>query len=244
MANDIDNSEAIRKLMHFECVGDVYFVEIQKRGKDTGTRDDKVVKDYHIHGLYHLDKVLPEIRELCHRYNARAMIRLNQRNTYDANIMAQIEMLAGQLTANKVYRKMVRTGKTNITMPSVRSAANLYASALGKCVTEDSASRKWIIDIDPDMVNSVTTTGVTLGGSLSEIADTFSQYIMEFCANKGSESRELCRLRSRSGLHMVTTTFRKDMFVNKFGKPANQHEFVMTDANTNLYIPGDANEAV
>ena len=236
MANEIDNSEAIRKLMHFECAGDVYFVEIMQRGKDIGDRDH-VIKDYHIHSIEHLDKVMPEIRELCRRYNARAMIRLNQRNTYDANIMTQIEMLAGQLTANKVFRKMVRTGKTNITMPSVRSASNLYASALGKCVTEASDARKWIIDLDPDMVNSVTTTGVTLGSSLSEIADTFSQYIMNFCSQKGSEPRELCRLRSRNGIHMVTTTFRKDVFVSKFGKPANQHEFVMTDANTNLYIP-------
>jgi hypothetical protein len=215
-----------------------------QRGKDNGTHGDNIIKDYHIHGLDHFDKVLPEIRELCHRYNARAMIRLNQRNTYDANIMAQIEMLAGQLNANKVYRKMVRTGKTDITMPSVKSASSLYASALGKCVTEVSATRKWIIDIDSNMVNSVTTTGITLGSSLSEIADTFSHYIMEYCANKCAEARELCRLRSRSGLHMVTTTFRKDLFTDRFGKPNRQTEFIMTDANTNLYIPGAPDEEV
>ncbi len=32
----IDNSEAIKKLMHFEMEGDVYFVQVMQRGKDKG----------------------------------------------------------------------------------------------------------------------------------------------------------------------------------------------------------------
>ena len=46
-----------------------------------------------------------------------------------------------------------------------------------------------------------------------------------------------CRLPSKHGIHLVTSTFRKDVFNNRFGRPGNQDQYIMTDANTNLYIP-------
>ena len=224
----VDNSGAIRALMHFEIPGDVYFLQVEQRAKDKGNDRDRVIKDYHIHSLGQFDQEWTSIKLLCDTCNARAMIRLNQRNTMDANIMTQIECLAAQLEINRVLRKMIRTGNAGLALPKTQSAHRLYSSALGKSCTEDSSTKKWIIDIDPDMVDA----GKSGFESMDAILNTFSD-----CIEKECGGRIYCTLPSKSGLHLVTSTFRKDTFLNRFGKPNKQNEYVMEDANTNLYIP-------
>lgn len=229
----IDNSAAIRKLLHFEISGDVYYVQVMQRGKDPGNSRDKIIKDYHIHDFEQFDRTLPEIKEMCEKYYARAMIRLNQRNTMDANIVAQINALHNQLEINRVLRKMVRTGKADLGLPKIPSIQHLYSSALGTTCTEDGDTKKWIIDIDPDMVDSSKPGFDTIYA----IADTFMKYIVAECGKKDGVPKEYCRLPSKHGLHLVTSTFRMDKFNTHFGKPGNQNDYVMVDANTNLYIP-------
>ena len=229
----IDNSAAIRKLLHFEISGDVYYVQVMQRGKDPGNSRDKIIKDFHIHALDQFDTVMPEIRELCDKYHARAMIRLNQRNTMDANIVAQINALQNQLEINRVLRKMVRTGKTDLGFPKIPSIQHLYSSALGVTCTEEGDTKKWIIDIDPDMIDA-SKPGFD---NIYAIADTFMKFIVSNCGKKDVPAKEYCRIPSKHGLHLITSTFRLDTFTNHFGKPSKQNDYVMTDANTNLYIP-------
>lgn len=224
----IDNSGAIRTLMHFEISGDVYYIQVMQRGKDKGNDRDHVIKDFHIHSLDQFDKEWPAIVEMCEKYNARAMIRLNQRNTMDANIRTEIECLVAQLEINRALRKMIRTGNTSAGIPKILSAHRLYSSALGKTCTEDASTKKWIIDIDPDMVDA-EHAGFE---SLDAIVNTFSDFIEKECAG-----RIYCTLPSKHGKHLVTSTFRKDTFMNHFGRPEKQHDYIMDDANTNLYIP-------
>ncbi len=230
---DIDNSEAIKKMMHFEIEGDTYFVQVQIRGKDVGGRD-LIVKDFHIHSIEHLDKEYPDIKDLCRKYRARAYIRLNQRSTWDANIIAQIEALQQQIEINRVMRKHLRTGEKP-TFPKVLSISKLYSSALGRNNTEASESRKWIVDVDPDMVDP-SKPGF---GSITEIADTLSNIIATKCGTKENpEPHEIARLPSKSGIHLVTTTFNMHAFTCAVGKPK-QGDFVKPDANTNLFIPSN-----
>lgn len=228
----ISNVETIKKLMHFEIEGDVYYIQVMQRGKDGHDRDH-IIKDYHIHNFEHFDRELPNIIELANKYHARAMIRLNQRNTLDANIRTQIETLVIQLEVNRVMRKMIRTGDTKLKLPNVLSSAKLYSSALGQTCTEDAETRKWIVDIDPDMVDP-NKEGF---GSIEEIADTFEKYILEKCGNPKHGVQVYCRLPSKHGIHLVTSTFMLNTFLGHFGKPSKQANYVMCDANTNLYIP-------
>lgn len=228
----IDNSKEIKNLMHFEMEGDVYYLQVMQRVKDGNPRDH-VVTEFHIHSIEQFDSLYPSIKSICIANNARAMIRLNQRNTIDANIRTQIECLASQLEVNRVMRKMIRTGDTTLALPKVLSAQKLYSSALGKTCTESTETRKWIIDIDPEMVNPIRPGFETMDA----ICDTFGKVIVEQCGDRKNTPKVYCRLNSKRGLHLVTSTFRVDQFSKYFGKPSNQNDYIMTDANTNLYIP-------
>ena len=229
----VNNYEAIKNLMHFEMEGDVYFVQVMQRGKDFGNKKDRVIRDYHIHSFVQFETDFKDMVDMCEKYGARAMIRLNQRNTLDANIQTQIECLSAQLEVNRILRKMIRTCKTTYNFPKLLSAQKFYSSALGKTCSEDSETKKWIIDIDPDMVNTLDPCFQ----NVEAVADLFERFIVGECGMRDNVPKIYCRLPSKHGIHLVTSTFRKDVFYNRFGKPTNQDDYIMTDANTNLYIP-------
>ena len=232
----VDNFDIVRSLMHFEMDGDIYFLEILRRGKDHGETGERLIRDYHIHSFEQFDKLRPEIISQCDANGARAYIRLNQRNIEDANIHAQIEMLKEQLVRNQTIRKMRRTGNTNTllheNLNKMRSATKVYGSVLGQYSSEDRATAKWIIDVDADRVQP----GVSGFSSVSEIADTYSAFIAAECDPKGVV-KEIARIPSRTGLHLVTRPFNIKPFSDTFGKDKNGDSFVKSDGITNLYIP-------
>lgn len=232
----VDNFDIVRSLMHFEMDGDIYFLEILRRGKDHGETGERLVRDYHIHSFEQFDKLRPEIVAQCDANGARAYIRLNQRNIEDANIHAQIEMLKEQLVRNQTVRKMRRTGNTNTLLHEklnkMRSATKVYGSVLGQYSSEDRSTAKWIIDVDADRVQP----GVSGFSSVAEIADTYSAFIDAECDPKGVR-KELARIPSRTGLHLVTRPFNMKPFCDRFGKDTNGDSFVKSDGITNLYIP-------
>jgi hypothetical protein len=232
----VDNFDKVRSLMHFELDGDMYFVEVLQRGKDVGSTGERLVRDYHIHSLKQFDELRPEITGLCDSYKARAYIRLNQRNVEDANIYAQIEMLKEQLTRNQTVRKAIKTGNTNTIlkakMNKIRSATKIYGSVLGSYSSEPRETVKWIIDIDPERVNPEIPGMDTI----ENVADTWSAFIKEKCHPYGVE-KELCRIPSKSGLHLITRSFNIKEFSDVFGTDTNGDSFVKADGITNLYIP-------
>ena len=232
----VDNFDIVRSLMHFEMDGDIYFLEILRRGKDHGETGERLIRDYHIHSFEHFDKLKPEIISQCESNGARAYIRLNQRNIEDANIHAQIEMLKEQLTRNQTIRKMRRTGNTNTLLHEklnkMRSATKVYGSVLGQYSSEDRATAKWIIDIDSDRIVPEDPAFE----SLNAIADTYSKFIESECDPKGV-AKELARIPSKTGLHLVTRPFNIKPFSDRFGKDTNGDSFVKSDGITNLYIP-------
>lgn len=237
----IDNFDIIRQLMHFDCDGDIYFVEVLRRGKDHGGKDngersETLIRDYHIHSFEQFDNIRPEITRLCDTYGARAYIRLNLRNVEDANIYAQIEMLKEQLTRAQTIRKARRTGNTNTILSAklnrLRSATKVYGSVLGKYSSEPRETAKWIIDIDPER----TAPDDPSMDSVDKVADTWALYIRDMCHPLG-EDKVICRIPSKTGLHLVTKPFNKDDFSRKYGKDSNGDSFVKDDGITNLYIP-------
>ena len=102
----VNNYEKIKNLMHFEVEGDVYYVQVMQRAKD-GFVKDRIIRDYHIHNFDQFERDFKDMVEMCNSWNARAMIRLNQRNTLDANIQTQIECLV----ALRLERLVPRTLK-------------------------------------------------------------------------------------------------------------------------------------
>ena len=231
----IDNFDIVRSLMHFEMDGDIYFLEILRRGKDHGETGERLIRDYHIHSFEQFDKLRPEIISQCESNGARAYIRLNQRNIEDANIHAQIEMLKEQLVRNQTIRKMRRTGNTNTLLHEklnkMRSATKVYGSVLGQYSSEDRATAKWIIDIDADHIVPFSPLD-----SLDAIADNYAQFIRDECEPKGLV-KELARIPSKTGMHLVTRPFNMKPFCDRFGKDKNGDSFVKSDGITNLYIP-------
>lgn len=231
----IDNFNIIRKLMHFELDGDIYFIEIIRRGKDHGETGERLIRDYHVHSFEQFDKLRSDIVDLCDMYGARAYIRLNQRNVEDANIYAQIEMLKEQLTRNRTVRKAIRTGNTNTIlhakMNKIRSATKVYGSVLGEYSSEDRDTTKWIIDIDADKI----VQDDPRFDSLEHIADTYAKFIADNCDPKGKE-KELARIPSKTGIHLITRPFNIKPFSDTFGKDTNGDSFVKSDGITNLYI--------
>jgi len=231
----IDNYPIIRPWLHFDVEGDLYFVEIIRRGKDFGETGERLIRDYHLHSLEQFDEFMPEIRELCDKYGARAYLRLNLRNTEDANIYAQIEMLRDQLTRNQTIRKMLRTGNFNTAIRDkfnkIRSATKVYGSVLGQYSAEPRETVKWVIDIDADKI----APGDPKFDTLEHIADTYAKFIEESCDPKGCV-KEVCRIPSRTGLHLVTRSFNVKPFCEMFGKDRNGDSYIKTDGITNLYI--------
>ena len=232
----VDNFDIVRSLMHFELDGDIYFIEVLQRGKDVGKTGEHVVRDYNIHSLKQFDELRSEIITLCDAHLARAYIRLNQRNVEDANIYAQIEMLKEQLTRNQTIRKAIKTGNTNTIlkakMNKIRSATKIYGSVLGSYSSEPRETVKWIIDVDPERVEP----GNPMMDTVEHVADTWSRYIDDHCHPYGVK-KEICRIPSKSGIHLITRSFNIKEFSDVYGTDTNGDSFVKSDGITNLYIP-------
>lgn len=74
----IDNIEQLKGLMNFSEEGDFYMLYVFKRKKDQpeGEKQNhqsvRTIKSYCIESIEHLERRYPEIKQLCHIFNARA----------------------------------------------------------------------------------------------------------------------------------------------------------------------------
>ena len=125
-----NNFELIKSLLNFETADDFYHLQILKRKKENPEigSNSYVVKTYYIQSVSHLEKVMPEVVNLCDFNNARACINLNRRS---------FEKI-GFHTLKKVTDQIM-----NRDFPSIRKA---YESVCGSFPNE--SKRRWIIDID------------------------------------------------------------------------------------------------
>ena len=126
----INEFEQVKPLLVFDSKDDFYHLQILKRKKENPQlgSNSYVIKTYYITSIEHLDKMTPEIIDMCNSNNARAGLNLNRRS---------FEKIAFQ-TLRKVSEQIF-----NKDFYSVRKSYNTCCGAFG-----NEKNKKWIIDID------------------------------------------------------------------------------------------------
>jgi len=133
----INNFEHIRSLLRFEDENEFYFLQIIQRKKehpDLG-RNNRLIKAYYIQSLEQLDKYTEEIIGLCDKFNARAYIHLNRRNS-KVVAFEMMELLA-----------------TNLKLNQFNQLSKLYNTVCGNHHSDK--DKTWIIDIDDKSISNL-----------------------------------------------------------------------------------------
>ena len=78
----IDVFDQIKHLLVFESEDDFYYLQILQRKKENPQlgSNSRVIKNYYINSVEHLESRYDEIKMLCNAFNARASLRLNKRS--------------------------------------------------------------------------------------------------------------------------------------------------------------------
>jgi hypothetical protein len=126
----INNFEDIKLLLRFEDENEFYFLQIIQRKKEHPNlgRNNRLIKAYYIHSIEQLDKYTEEIIGLCDKFNARAYIHLNRRNS-KVVAFEMMELLA-----------------TNLKLNQFNQLSKLYNTVCGNHHSDKDKS--WILDID------------------------------------------------------------------------------------------------
>lgn len=215
----VNNFEIIRKLLHFELDGDVYFAEVIARGKDKGKSGEHLIRDFHIHSLDQFDKLMPEIIDLCDHFSARCYLRLNQRNMDELNSYLKIKLEEQEILRKRALRKFMKNGcdKNRIgKLPKVASASKLFASVMGMYNSELKETRKWTVDVDVDGSNR----------TLEEISADYEKAVLA-CGGK-----VYAKIPSRTGMHLIISPINKERYAQMMGSA----DSIIVDGITNLYI--------
>jgi hypothetical protein len=135
----VDNIEKVKSLMVFESEDDFYYLQILMRKKENPQlgSNSRVIKNYYIKSIEHLDKMYPEIKDLCNLLNARAMFRLNKRSFYNTGFKAMVNM--ANTMANKDFKNL----------------RSQYDKACGQ--GHNSKDKTWIIDVDNKPNHKITS---------------------------------------------------------------------------------------
>lgn len=125
-----NNLEIIKPLLLFESEDDFYFLQILQRKKENDElgSNSRVIKNYSITSITHLEKHYPEIISLCQKFNARAMLRLNKRSFEKTAFHTLIN-----ISNNMMNRDFVNVNRC-------------YDRACGQ--NHNDKNKKWILDVD------------------------------------------------------------------------------------------------
>lgn len=126
----IDNFEQIKELLRFEDENEFYFLQIIQRKKEHPNlgRNNRLIKAYYIQSIEQLDKYQEEIVGLCDKFNSRAYIHLNRRNS-KVVAFEMMELLA-----------------TNLKLNQFNQLSKLYNTVCGNHHSDK--DKTWILDID------------------------------------------------------------------------------------------------
>ena len=130
---EIDNLNLLTPLLNFESPDDFYYLQILQRKKENPQlgSNSRVIKNYYIKSVDHLEKRYDEIKELCRLFNARASLRLNKRSFEKVAFKALLNISNTMMSRDYDF-----IGKA-------------YDRACGQSSNEK-REKKWIIDIDSD----------------------------------------------------------------------------------------------
>jgi hypothetical protein len=126
----IDNLELIKPLLEFKSPDDFYYLQILQRKKENSElgSNSRVIKNYYIKSIEHLELRYQEIKDLCILFNARASIRLNRRS-FEKVAFKTLQNIANSMS-NREYSFINKS----------------YDRACG--LGHNDKNKSWIIDID------------------------------------------------------------------------------------------------
>ena len=87
----VDNIESIRKILKFDKFGEFYYISIMQRNKDgvkvASSHDNcRRIRTFYIFSLEEFDRVIPFIKEICNKINARCYIELNRKDIFQCQL--------------------------------------------------------------------------------------------------------------------------------------------------------------
>ena len=87
----VDNIESIRKILKFDKFGEFYYISIMQRNKDgvkvASSHDNcRRIRTFYIFSLEEFNKIIPFIKEICDKINARCYIELNRKNIFQCQL--------------------------------------------------------------------------------------------------------------------------------------------------------------
>lgn len=114
----IDNIEQIRKIMEFDKFGEFYYISIMQRNKDgvkvASSHDNcRRIRTFYVFSLEEFDRVIPFIKEICDKINARAYIELNRKDIFQCQlecIKRLVECIEHQTTKSRAIMDSVVAG--------------------------------------------------------------------------------------------------------------------------------------
>ena len=135
----VDNIESIRKILKFDKFGEFYYISIMQRNKDgvkvASSHDNcRRIRTFYIFSLEEFDRVIPFIKEICNKINARCYIELNRKDIFQCQLNC-IKRLAECIEHH--------TTKSRTIMDSVVASA-------------PSRDKLWMIDADGYKPNNIT----------------------------------------------------------------------------------------
>ena len=126
----IDVFNDIKDLLVFDNDDDFFYLQILQRKKENPQlgSNSRVIKNYYINNLENLENRYDEIKELCIKFNARAMLRLNKRSK------------------RKVAFKTMQNMANSMANGEYGFIKKSYDRACGN--GHNDKVKKWILDID------------------------------------------------------------------------------------------------
>lgn len=127
----VNNIELIRNILKFDKFGEFYYISIMQRNKDgvkvASSHDNcRRIRTFYVFSLEEFDKIVPFIKEICDKINARCYIELNRKNIFQCQLEC-IKRLVECIEHN--------TTKSRTIMDSVVAGAA-------------SRDKLWMIDVD------------------------------------------------------------------------------------------------
>lgn len=127
----VNNIELIRNILKFDKFGEFYYISIMQRNKDgvkvASSHDNcRRIRTFYVFSLEEFDKIVPFIKEICDKINARCYIELNRKNIFQCQLEC-IKRLVECIEHN--------TTKSRTIMDSVVAGAS-------------SRDKLWMIDVD------------------------------------------------------------------------------------------------
>ena len=128
----INNFELIKKKLIFEDFGDFYYLQILQRKKDGNvvhsSSQVRLIKSYYIRSIEDFINKQQEIISLCEKFNARAYIWINPRNTTEVS-----------WTCLELFTNILKSNNTE-------TCYRIFDKACG--ITPKNKGIKWIVDLD------------------------------------------------------------------------------------------------